>query len=108
MNDIQLTAIDPLGCGCTECLIGEYRPLGEATEDDLRRLFPGELRDNTETWWSIQQNSTFASDGFTVSAAGVRAQVQRIALPIPVELYELTISAEVVAQMSGADLFIGV
>jgi hypothetical protein len=42
-----LLAIDPWDCGCTECLIGEYKPLACATDDDIADLLAGRLRDNT-------------------------------------------------------------
>ncbi len=40
-------AIDPPGCGCTECLTGEYVPLERATRQQILDLFAGHLRDNT-------------------------------------------------------------
>src|SRR5688572_18750208 len=40
-------AIDPWDCGCTECIIGEYKPLAHATDDDIADLLSGRLRDNT-------------------------------------------------------------
>lgn len=51
---MKLLAIDPENCGCTECIIGEYRPLNEATEDELRQLVRGELSDNTSEWVSVE------------------------------------------------------
>lgn len=41
------TAIDPPGCGCTECMTGEYVPLNQATTQEILRLLSGHLRDNT-------------------------------------------------------------
>lgn len=43
----RLTAIDPWDCGCTECILGEYKPLAHATDDDIADLLSGRLRDNT-------------------------------------------------------------
>ena len=45
-------AIDPAGCGCTECLTGEYVPLDEATDDQLRMMLMGEIRNNTGYVWT--------------------------------------------------------
>jgi hypothetical protein len=42
-------AIDPAGCGCTECLTGEYVPLDQATDAQLAAMLRGEIRDNTNT-----------------------------------------------------------
>lgn len=42
-------AVDPWGCGCTECVTGEYKPLSDATDDDIADLLAGRLRDNTHT-----------------------------------------------------------
>lgn len=38
------TAIDPPGCGCTECLTGEYVPLDRATPHQVGKLLRGYLR----------------------------------------------------------------
>jgi len=40
-------AIDPPGCGYTECLTGKYVPLDQATRQQVLELFAGRLRDNT-------------------------------------------------------------
>ncbi|WP_159599434.1 hypothetical protein [Agromyces humi] len=42
----KLIAIDPPGCGCTECIVGEYRPFDHATAGELYLLLTGELGDN--------------------------------------------------------------
>lgn len=39
--------IDPPGCGCTECQIGLYVPLDQATVHHIRRLFRAELSNAT-------------------------------------------------------------
>ena len=44
----RLIAIDPIGCGCTECLTGEYVPLEMATADQMRAMLMGTVRDHTE------------------------------------------------------------
>lgn len=40
-------AIDPIGCGCTECGTGEYVPLNLASDAQLRAMFAGRVADNT-------------------------------------------------------------
>lgn len=42
-------AIDPYGCGCTECITGQYVPLEQATDAQLAAMLRGELHDNTNT-----------------------------------------------------------
>jgi len=39
--------IDPIGCGCTECLIGEHVPLDQATEEQINKMIAGEIEDAT-------------------------------------------------------------
>lgn len=39
-------AIDPSGCGCTECLTGEYVPLDSATNEQIRLMLAGEIACN--------------------------------------------------------------
>lgn len=43
----RLIAIDPWDCGCTECIIGEYKPLAHADDDDIADLLAGRLADHT-------------------------------------------------------------
>jgi hypothetical protein len=45
------TAIDPPGCGCTECLSGEYVPLDQATDREVELMLKGEIRNNTGYVW---------------------------------------------------------
>ncbi len=47
-EDSKLIAVDPNGCGCTECLVGEYIPLERATNQHLRDLISGKLRNHTD------------------------------------------------------------
>ena len=58
MNDsTTLIAIDPDTCGCTECLIGEYKQLYRATDDDILNLAKGNLKDNTSAPVTVDYNS---------------------------------------------------
>ncbi|MEV4116317.1 hypothetical protein [Nonomuraea sp. NPDC049695] len=47
------TAIDPPDCGCTECIIGEYKPLAYADDGQIAALIRGELRNNTGLTFTI-------------------------------------------------------
>lgn len=40
-------AIDPAGCGCTECITGEYIPLDAASSTDILKLVRGGIGNNT-------------------------------------------------------------
>jgi hypothetical protein len=39
--------IDPAGCGCTECLTGEYVPLDLATAEQMQAMLAGTVRNAT-------------------------------------------------------------
>jgi hypothetical protein len=43
-----VAAIDPRGCGCTECLTGLYVPLENATKDQLAYAILGLMRNHTD------------------------------------------------------------
>lgn len=51
---VKVLAIDPAGCGCTECCTGEYVPLERATDEQLIDLLTGDIENNaslvTLTW----------------------------------------------------------
>lgn len=49
--------IDPPGCGCTECITGEYVPLDEAKPWQLERLFTGSAVNNTGLRFEAVANS---------------------------------------------------
>lgn len=61
-------AIDPPGCGCTECLTGEYVPLDRASHQDIRRAQLGEIADNTSGLLS-----ELSGDFYEGRIAGIRA-----------------------------------
>lgn len=44
-------AIDPPGCGCTECLTGECVPLDRATDAQLELMLQGKIRNNSHHVW---------------------------------------------------------
>lgn len=46
-------AIDPVDCGCTECLTGFYVPLRSATAEQLIAMFAGELDDHTSNFFTF-------------------------------------------------------
>lgn len=48
MGKTKVLAIDPVGCGCTECLTGEYVPLESATKEQALAVLRGELANNTD------------------------------------------------------------
>jgi hypothetical protein len=50
----RLIAIDPWDCGCTECIIGEYKPLSRATDSDIAALLCGELADHTSATFQVE------------------------------------------------------
>ena len=50
-------AIDPIGCGCTECMTGEYLSLDMTREYQLAALLRGEIADNTDIRFTIIRTS---------------------------------------------------
>ncbi|MCZ1012049.1 hypothetical protein [Streptomyces lydicus] len=52
------TAVDPYGCGCTECLTGEYIPLERATEVHIADMLAGRLRNHTGTTFHLTADYT--------------------------------------------------
>lgn len=97
--DPKLRAIDPTGCGCTECLVGEYRPLDQASEAEIKALFLGLLRDHTETRWTIEQEEDPAIGGFVILGGGHSVRVDQIVLPIPVEYFRITVDHRGIEQI---------
>jgi len=43
----KLVQLDPVGCGCTECLIGLYKPLDSASHAEVRAMLDGALGNAT-------------------------------------------------------------
>lgn len=44
---VKVVQLDPEGCGCTECIIGEYRPLDQASDAELLACARGEISNAT-------------------------------------------------------------
>ncbi|WP_067830322.1 hypothetical protein [Actinomadura kijaniata] len=87
-----LRAIDPVGCGCTECLTGEYRPLDRATADEIVALLTGKLANNLHSGTTLAltvttevtspyQRPGSAPAATTVTAVTVRCEQLRRDLP---------------------------
>lgn len=49
----NILAVDPTGCGCTECIVGEYVPeevwCASATASDLAEFITGRVTNNSLT-----------------------------------------------------------
>lgn len=94
-DDVTLLAIDPPGCGCTECIVGQYRPLQNATEAELRALAAGKLRDHTGQLWSIREREQ--SDGsYEIDTARIEKSfiVDTLPSPPPFEFYRIELTQE--------------
>lgn len=102
-----LLAIDPMGCGCTECLTGEYRPLNDATDTEIQALFNDELRDNTGECWQISQNEAWMEGGYTVSTMGRTFTISGFSIPIPVENFHLDVHRDTVEALYGGIGYVG-
>ena len=50
---MKVRAIDPPGCGCTECIIGEYVPLDRATPKQVARMLRGKIANNLSSSTTI-------------------------------------------------------
>ena len=49
----KVIQIDPVGCGCTECLTGLYVPLNRATRKQVLKMLRGKLRNATGESFTI-------------------------------------------------------
>jgi len=54
-------AIDPPNCACTECIVGEYVPLVNATPRQITDMLAGRLGNNTGLTFSITFTGKFDS-----------------------------------------------
>ncbi|MFI6536681.1 hypothetical protein ACIBHY_29815 [Nonomuraea sp. NPDC050547] len=68
----KLLAIDPWDCACTECLIGEYKPLRYATPEDIARMLTDHLGNNTGITFSV---TAAIRDGETLATTEIAHQV---------------------------------
>jgi len=61
-------AIDPKGCGCTECLVGEYVPLQRASKQQIAAMLRGDLYNHTSATFDI--TVAYTVEGFENSLVG--------------------------------------
>lgn len=54
-----LHRLDPVTCGCTDCITGYSKPLESATTDDIRRMLTGDLQDATSMRFSVTRTHIF-------------------------------------------------
>ena len=59
--------IDPLTCGCTDCMTGWSVPLGEASDEDVFAMLAGEIQDATSEEFATAANADWPG-GVTVRA----------------------------------------
>lgn len=91
--DSKTLAIDPSGCGCTDCIVGIYVPLNYATDDHIQALMLGLLRDNTGTTFNITAND----DGtYAVTSDPHAFTITKIGFPIPVDNYTLDVPIDTI------------
>ncbi|MET9396168.1 hypothetical protein [Kitasatospora sp. NPDC002965] len=55
-------AVDPHNCGCTECILGDYVSLREATDRQIALLLTGQLGNNTGTEFRITVQWSLSGD----------------------------------------------
>lgn len=49
-------AVDPIGCGCTECITGLYIPLDQIDDEMLVGLLNGEMANNTSITFTVTKS----------------------------------------------------
>jgi hypothetical protein len=55
-------AVDPWGCGCTECITGEYVPLRRATDDNVADLLAGRIANHLDNGTELDVMVTYRTD----------------------------------------------
>ena len=64
----DLLAVDPVGCGCTECIIGEYIPADQVAREQIpvfqNLIRDGVLDDHTDGWFmpSVSAEQVFTRE----------------------------------------------
>lgn len=73
---MKLIAVDPWDCGCTECMIGEYVPLRQATDEQIADLFAGRLHNNLNSGTEIQFEILYRTENGTMAPVEVTARYE--------------------------------
>ena len=47
-DEIKVIAVDPVGCGCLECEVGEYVAFDNATSDQIISMIRGDIANHTD------------------------------------------------------------
>lgn len=47
-DEIKVIAVDPVGCGCLECEVGDYVPFDYATSDQIIDMIRGDIANHTD------------------------------------------------------------
>lgn len=64
---MKLIAVDPWDCGCTECMIGEYVPLREATDEQIADLFAGRLNNHLNSGTEVRFEIVYRTENGTMT-----------------------------------------
>ena len=67
---MRLRFIDPAGCGCTDCIVGEAVPLDRATAHQIKQLLAGKLisRIGSDTTITFMLSVSVPLDDFDADA----------------------------------------